>query len=169
MIKAKYEFHGDQAFAAIKGKGWDGIRRATVYLWQRIQLVLNVPNSGEDWPIEGGKGRTRRAYPNSSKPGEPPRKITGFGAGNVLYAFDEDKLSSKVGILKNGSYMIDLELGNQITRVIEAKGKALMIPDKRRKMWIFRKRARIGPLKPRPWLLATVKTCWSQLKALIEG
>ncbi len=170
MIQANYTWEGDRAFAEIKAAGWDGIRRATYYLWQQIQTALNIPNSGEDWPIEGKKGKTRRAYPNSSRPGEPPRKITGFGAANVSYSLDQAKMIGKVGVMKGGSYMIDLELGTRAERTITAKaGKALMIPDRRIKKWVFRKRVTIKPIKPRPWLLATAKRFLPQLKTIVEA
>lgn len=66
-----------------------------------------------------------------SKPGEPPRTITGFGKRNVTHRMAPDgRLAVQVGIFKNAIYMIWLEFG--------VKGL--------HSFW---------KIAPRPWLLAT--------------
>src|SRR3990167_3094501 len=96
MANVEFKWHGDEAKAYIEGLSWDAIRRVTVYFWNSVQIVLNVSNP--------------RPYLNSSKPGEPPRKRTGFGAGNVIYEFDRKAMASRVGVLRNDKYMAILEL-----------------------------------------------------------
>ena len=80
-----------------------------MFFWQSCQTALNVPSS--------------RPYEEPSPPGnrfagEPPRKRTGFGAGNVQYELDNEALAGRVGVTVNARYMVWLELG---TRWIAAR------------------------------------------------
>ncbi len=51
------------------------------------------------------------AYPSPSKPGEPPRKRTGWLARNVTYEVDGKNGVARVGLTANARYGIYLELG----------------------------------------------------------
>jgi hypothetical protein len=84
MISAKLQWRGDEALA---------------FFWQACVQTLNVSNP--------------RPYDTPSKPGEPPRKRTGWLQRNVLYELDEKTLSGRVGITRNARYGLYLELGTR--------------------------------------------------------
>ena len=99
MMKTDAQWNGDGkngAAAHIKIASWEAIQRVTVYFWQAVQLALNVSNP--------------RPYLTPSKPGEPPRKRTGWLAANVIYELDERKQEGRVGVTTGAIYGIFLEL-----------------------------------------------------------
>lgn len=57
------------------------------------------------------KTRSRTIYPNSSRPGESPRRRTGFGQKNIVFGVDESTLVARVGFTRNARYMTFHELG----------------------------------------------------------
>lgn len=117
MIQSKLTWNGEVATKLVLEAGWDGIRRATEFFFRTLQdKVLNTPNSGQRrirkrTTRAGAKGSSYTIYPHPSKPGNPPHKRTGFGAGNVKREYDKAKLMSRVGALLNAKYMIFHELG----------------------------------------------------------
>lgn len=60
--------------------------------------------------------QTATVYPYPSKPGEPPRKRTGWGQRHIVWDIDRDKLEGRVGISVNAIYMLFLELGTRRIR-----------------------------------------------------
>jgi len=164
MMRMTWNMNG-QAYDQVKAASWEGIRRAAAYYWDRLQDALNVPNSGVDVPLPWGG--TKRVYPNPSKPGDPPRKVTGFGAGNVVVEYDQPNLKARVGVTQNAKYMVVHELGGTTaTTIVPKKGKALMWYDFAGKQWLFRKRVVKPPAKKRPWLVATLLKFFPQIQAL---
>lgn len=95
-MSVKSSWHGDEAKKQLDARQRQIIARITVYFWNQVQLALNISNP--------------RPYVTPSKPGEPPRKRTGYGAGNVLYEFSKDGLTSRVGVTRNAKYLAILEL-----------------------------------------------------------
>lgn len=95
-MSSNIQWHGDAAKAYVDGLSWDAVRRVTVFFWNACQTTLNVSNP--------------RPYLNSSKPGEAPRKRSGFGSANVVFEFDKATKTSRVGVLRNAKYMAILEL-----------------------------------------------------------
>lgn len=102
-------WHGDEIVAKIVAAGWEGLARATVYLWQQCVEALNVPNTGVSVKRRGGGSRT--IYPHPSPPGEPPRKRTGWGQRHVQYELDRVSLKSRVGVGVNALYLAMHEAG----------------------------------------------------------
>lgn len=94
-------WHGDEAIGFIRTAAWEGIVRATEFLNAQILRELNVSNP--------------RPYKTPSRPGEPPRKRTGFGQANVLREYDREQLRSRTGVARNAMYMLFLELGTRHT------------------------------------------------------
>lgn len=165
MMKVNENWNGDTAYASVVAAGWEGIRRATVFYLNAIQNALNKPNSGMDVPTPGGG--SRRVYPNSSKPGEPPRKITGFGAGNVLADYDQAALKSRVGVAQGARYMVAMELGVSSPVTIRARAKkALMWYSFGARKWMFAKSVTLPPRPKRAFLLPTLQKHWSQIQAM---
>lgn len=107
MIKSDFEWNGDKAFNLVIEAGWEGIQRATVYFWQHVQQALNKPN------VRVKKKGGGVVWTDSSKPGEPPRKRTGFLQGHVKYELDKKALASRVGLAANAKYGLFLEMGTK--------------------------------------------------------
>lgn len=59
---------------------------------------------------------TATVYPYPSKPGEPPRKRTGWGQRHIVWDYDADKMEGRVGIAQNAIYMLFLELGTRFIK-----------------------------------------------------
>ena len=108
MIAARYSMDRTAA-AQLRQRQLRALQRATVYLWQHLQQVLNVPNTGQRRKRKYGRG-SYTVYPNPSKPGEAPRKRTGFLQRNVKYDIDRKNISARVGVTENARYGAYLEL-----------------------------------------------------------
>ena len=99
MMKINHQWNGDGkngAKAVVMRASWEAIKRVTVYFWTAVQNAINVSNP--------------RPYITPSKPGEPPRKRTGWFAANVIYELDEQKQEGRVGVTQGAIYGIFLEL-----------------------------------------------------------
>jgi hypothetical protein len=116
VIDSKLVWHGDEAMKEVRANTWEKIQRMVVFFHTELLAVLNKPNPPP--------------YANSSKPGEPPRKRTGWLQRNVLYELDEKKLEGRIGITKNAIYGLFLELG---TKTMAARP------------WLFATLARLMP------------------------
>ncbi len=110
MIEARATTDATQALADLRAAHVRACARITVALWTEIQTVLNVPNTGVRVRRQHGRG-SYTTYPNPSKPGEPPRKRTGWLQRNVVYQFFDGGLRSRVGLTQNAEYGIYLEIG----------------------------------------------------------
>jgi hypothetical protein len=97
MIRSRltYENPTEQVVAL----AWKGLQRAVVFYWQSLQTALNRSNP--------------RPYKTPSKPGEPPRKRTGFLAANVRYEFNQPTGEARVGVTTNAKYGGFLEIGTR--------------------------------------------------------
>ena len=164
MMRMTWNMNG-QAYDQVKAASWEGIRRAAAYYWDRLQDALNVPNSGVDVPLPWGG--SRRVYPNPSKPGEPPHKVSGFGAGNVVVEFDQANLKARVGITANAKYMLAHELGTSNPVEIRPRlKKVLLWYSHRLGKWMFSKKVTRPPQPKRAFLLPTLFKYWTQIQAL---
>ena len=101
--------------ATIQESSFNAIARAAKYLQVQLRLVLNGANPLVRVKLKGGpnKGRRIGRYlpQNSSKPGEPPRKRTGFLQKSVEVELDKERMTARVGIGENAIYGLFLELG----------------------------------------------------------
>jgi hypothetical protein len=95
MIHSKMVWHGDTAIESIRAAGFEQVQRATVFFWQKCQEEVGVSNP--------------RPYATPSRPGEPPRKRTGFGQRNIRYELNKDLGWGRVGVAVNAIYMIFLD------------------------------------------------------------
>src|SRR5689334_11890578 len=96
MVTTKIDWHANDAQEQIRLVLLDGLTRATVWLWTKLQEVLNVPNTGvrrksSRRKTPSGRPASYTVYPSPSKPGEPPRKRTGWLARNVKYEVDKQE------------------------------------------------------------------------------
>jgi hypothetical protein len=111
----KVNYHGDAAIAKIRGKVTRGLAAGSTLLATRHKAVLSRPNTGVSktrtrTTSRGVKGSTYTVYPNSSKPGEPPRLRTGFGRRAVTTK-KSDWNQFLIGWMANAFYMALHELG----------------------------------------------------------
>lgn len=100
-----------------------GIKRAAIFYHAECRKAVNVPNTGEsrkrvrDTTARGGGpiGSQYTVYLKPSKPGEPPRKRTGFGQTKIVRETndDPDNPLARVGVSKAGIHMAYLELGTK--------------------------------------------------------
>ena len=56
-------------------------------------------------------------YLHSSRPGESPRRRTGFGQKNIVFGISQDGTTARVGYTRNARYMTYHELGIRYSRV----------------------------------------------------
>ncbi len=123
MISARVDWAGEAALEGIVLVTTEAITRATVHLWTAVQAALNVPNTGERRKKASGashgprKGRAASytVYPHPSKPGESPRKRTGWLQRNVKYEVSREGVG-RVGVTRNALYGLFLELGTARVR-----------------------------------------------------
>lgn len=55
-------------------------------------------------------------YPYPSKPGEAPRKRTGWGQRHIVWEFDATQIAGRVGVSAAAIYMLFLELGTRFVK-----------------------------------------------------
>lgn len=108
----------DAAVLALEQDVWEALQRGVVFLWQQVQEALNVPNTGvrrkhRTRKTKSGRAATHTVYPHPSRPGEPPRKRTGWLQRNVNYELDRKRLAGRIGIATNAKYGAFLELGTR--------------------------------------------------------
>lgn len=116
MITAHLDWSGQQAQDALSLVLLTGLERATVFLHTQVVQALNVPNTGVRKKSKRRKTKSGRAasytmYPHPSRPGEPPRKRTGWGQRHVLYSIDRKEGTARIGLATNARYMAWLEVG----------------------------------------------------------
>ena len=172
MIQANINWFGDEAEKAVLRAGWEGVRRAAHYFWERLRDVLNKSNPGQQ--VRGGGrgkgGKSFTVYPSPSKPGEPPRLRSGYLRSNVLEQYDEAAMEAVVGLGANARYGLVLELGSKGGQVITPKSKkALAWYDHAAGKMRFAKRLTRGELSPRPWFMVTLLRFLPQLRLLAGG
>lgn len=95
--KGLIRYKGERKF-----KGLDGKKQTDKYVAHYFYDKKTLTNR-----------ESATVYPYPSKPGEPPRKRTGWGQRHILWDFDDTKMEGRVGISQNAIYMLYLELGTR--------------------------------------------------------
>jgi hypothetical protein len=118
----------DAQLRAAMGEGAERLLQAALFFQQQHMQRLNVANSRGPMPVKF-KGRryhgthiedvdvafTAMGYPNSSRPGEYPRKRSGFAQANVVFGPEtpdeivHQGLTVKLGVRSNAAYLATLE------------------------------------------------------------
>lgn len=97
------------------------LKAITVALHEYAQHNADKINTGVVVPITrpraGGNATQRTIYPDSSKPGESPRRRTGFGRDNIVWGYRRSLQEGRVGYTKNARYMLFHELGIRFRKV----------------------------------------------------
>lgn len=116
-MAGKLKWRGKELERRLRKATADGIVRAGTYYHAKCREAVSKPNTGVRVPVKrqtpGGNKTSRTIYPNPSRPGEPPRLRTGFGQRNIVVNHDRKKIRTRVGVTRNGMYMIYLELGTR--------------------------------------------------------
>jgi hypothetical protein len=113
MLKVTY-LPAPDPLGPVRKAALDRLRRAVARLHAALLEALNVPNTGTR--VKGPGGRRRTVYPSPSKPGEPPRKRTGWLQRNVVYEIDGRKNTARIGVTAGAKYGAFLELGTRRMR-----------------------------------------------------
>ncbi len=104
--------------AELRKKQADNLARAVAYYHSKLMETLNTPNTGQRVTSRtrrtpSGRRASSTIYLNPSKPGEAPRKRTGWLQRNVVYSLDRASLTGTVGCTVNAKYGLYLELGTR--------------------------------------------------------
>jgi len=98
-----------------------GLYAAAVELHRIARKKASIPNAGQTVAVKrqraGGNKSSRTIYPHSSRPGESPRRRTGFGQKNIVFGISQDGTTARVGYTRNARYMTYHELGIRYSRV----------------------------------------------------
>lgn len=99
------KWNGEAVKHELRAASWAGVVRATIYTHTKL-----VEETGVSAKV--GTGTTAADY-QASKPGEPPRKRTGWMQRHIMFELDEANGRGRLGIAKNAIYGIFLELGTK--------------------------------------------------------
>jgi len=115
------KWRGDEFLKLVDKQIVAGLYAAAVELQRLARKKAGVANAGQTVQqknvTEGSNKNSRTIYPNSSKPGESPRRRTGFGQKNIVFGVDESTLVARVGFTRNARYMTFHELGIRYSKV----------------------------------------------------
>jgi hypothetical protein len=114
-------FRGDE-FNRFIGRKLDAFLRSATVELHRISLKkASITNQGKRLrikrPRKGGNKTSRTIYPNSSIPGESPRRRTGFGRKNIVWGYRSTMKVGRVGYTRDARYMTFHELGIRYRKV----------------------------------------------------
>lgn len=119
-MSVKIKIYAPEVKTGIRNATASGLMRATVFLHTKCREAVNLPNTGVRVPVKrqtaGGNKTSRTIYPNPSRPGEAPRKRTGWGQRHIVWEFDANSITGRVGISKGAIYMFFLELGTRFVK-----------------------------------------------------
>jgi len=121
--KATIRWYGPQVKGKVKTAAYKGLRRATAYTQKKIKLAISKPamvgKGGAKSPSAKSKRKPRRYQ--HSKPGEPPRAITGKLRQSIFQSTDRRRMLGSVGTTLE--YGAGLEKGISHDFPIQAKRK----------------------------------------------
>lgn len=106
MITATLRPGAGSPIAELEGAAFERVLRAAALFHEAVLEALNVPNTGRS-----ARGRT--VYPDPSRPGQAPRKRTGWLQRNVVWEADRRAGAVKVGVTANAPYGVWLETGSR--------------------------------------------------------
>jgi HK97 gp10 family phage protein len=95
----------------LRAKMSNAVKRSAVLLHTRAKVLCSKPAVRQ---TVRSRGRSRTTYTPSS-PGESPALRTGFGRSAITWWMVDD-LHARVGVRRNGLYMIFLEIGTRHIR-----------------------------------------------------
>lgn len=109
MSGNRLDWHGDEAKEMIHARAIEFVTGAALIVKRRAQELLSVAGTA----VSIGKGSKGNRVEGAvrSKPGEPPRKQTGFLRNHVTSEVDDDTTAARVGT--NLPYGKALELGTK--------------------------------------------------------
>lgn len=119
-----------------------GLKAAAVFYWAEARKSVTVANEGtrrrrKRKTAGGKKGSQYTTYDNSSKPGEPPRQRTGIGLSHIRHEYNGNK-----------------------------KDPAVRVGVTKKGLYMFFLEVGTRTIRPRPWLMATLKKHWREIGRL---
>ena len=123
----------DDEFRRMIGKKVDAFLSAAGLELHRIaRKKASISNRGVTVkikrPRKGGAKTQRTVYPHSSKPGESPRRRTGFGHKNIVWGYSRQRQAARVGYTRNARYMTFHELGIHFGTILDELAHDLIGP-----------------------------------------
>lgn len=114
-MAVKLKWYGEELMALNRNKIAAAMEAWWVELQRLAREAASISNEGVavsiTQPRAGGNKTSRTAYPHSSRPGEPPRRRTGFGQKNIVGGFSWALMVARVGYTRAARYMTYHELG----------------------------------------------------------
>lgn len=187
--KPVIKWYGPQVSAKVNRKAYEGLRRATAFAQRKVKEAISKPamvgKGGAKSPSAKSKRKPRRYQ--HSKPGQPPRAITGKLRQSIFQSTDRKRMLGSVGTtLKYGAA---LEKGVRAHEIRATRKKALVFPGwvgkaaeytktgKVRKGkgersewgWVFRKRVRHPGIARRPYLFKTIGKHRARIRQILLG
>lgn len=158
QINIKTGGGGPKVADAVFDAAWEGLVRATVFYHGKLRQELSVPNPDGFSP---------------SKPGEPPRSVTGWLRNHVAFALKPTQMLTQIGLRENAKYGLFLEFGTKGPYKIRPRNAAFLrfqvMGADGKKHWVQRREVTHPGIEARPWLVATLKKYWDQIKTLAES
>lgn len=160
-----FKWHGDVFYKRVLLTTGNNLDAAARFYANKVRQAVSVANTPR---IRLRSGRYVGLSP--SRPGEPPRKLSGHLRRTIASETDKQAMVARVGT--NLPYGKFLERGTKGGgEIVAGPGKALPIyvgnqqvqakPGRSARFragdFIFRKRVRRGPMAPRPFLVPTLR------------
>ncbi len=123
------------------------LQAATLELHRIARKKASLSNRGVrvkiKRPRKGGAKTQRTVYPHSSKPGESPRRRTGFGHKNIVWGYSKLLQVGRVGYTRNARYMTFHELGIRYKKAGKQRRPTIVpaLRDNRRRLMAVGRRA----------------------------
>lgn len=105
-MAVRLRWRGKEFTRFTEDKMFRGIVEATNELKRIARKNASVVNTGQPRPRSG-----KTYYPNSSRPGEPPRMRTGHGQRGIASGTNRARIAGRVGYTPNVRYMAMHEVG----------------------------------------------------------
>lgn len=115
------KWNGELAKRVIADATFEGIAAGAVAFHSGLQEALNT-SAGPYRRVRtrntsrGKKGSSYTAYKNPAGPGESPHKRTGWLQQWTIYELDRATISARIGVTRNATYGLFLELGTRKMR-----------------------------------------------------
>ena len=141
-VNLTVKWHGNEFNRKLWRATASGLKRAAVFHHTKCRQAVSRPNTGTRMrrtraTAGGKKGSGYTVYADPSRPGEPPKLRTGTGRGEIVWEY-------------NG----------------ESKNPAVRIGVTKKGIYMMYLELGTRRIKPRPWLLETLKKHWAMIARL---
>lgn len=143
-----------------------GLTLGTQLLRRKIVRRISKSAVTKRGAVSPSKRARRPRVLTHSKPGEPPRAISGKLRQSIFASVSRVDMVGTVGTKVD--HGVAMELGVKKSVTITPKRKKVLVFGVNG-MWVFTKRVRRGPIAPRPYIVSTMKMNQRQISITIFG